>query len=106
VLIPWAVTVVIVMSDIAVLLNVQVSTYRQSFCCLPVSLIFLLFVIYQSLTVLLYIELPDTFIPITLTLKDREFTNSLNDRNSDDYQTLSREIINDVSYTIVITKLN
>ncbi|CAB4033762.1 mucin-17, partial [Paramuricea clavata] len=38
--------------------------------------------------------LPDTFISMTFTLKDREFTNSLHDPNSEDYQTLSREVKN------------
>ncbi|CAB4010984.1 Brain-specific angiogenesis inhibitor 3, partial [Paramuricea clavata] len=39
-------------------------------------------------------RLPDTFISMTFTLKDREFTNSLHDPNSEDYQTLSREVKN------------
>ncbi len=53
----------------------------------------------------LHLELPDTFIPITFTLKDREFTSSLNDPNSDDYQTLSAQVRSNVSFTVVI-KLN
>ncbi|CAB4021379.1 adhesion G -coupled receptor L3-like isoform X2 [Paramuricea clavata] len=39
-----------------------------------------------------YLGLPDAFISITLTIKDREFKNSLNDPNSGDYQTLSGQI--------------
>jgi hypothetical protein len=39
---------------------------------------------------------------MTFILKDREFTNSLNDPNSDDYQTLARQLINNVSFTILM----
>jgi hypothetical protein len=50
----------------------------------------------------LCLGLPDAFISMTLTLKDREFTNSLNDPNSDDFQTLARQLKNNVSFTIVM----
>ncbi|CAB3985460.1 fibrillin-2 isoform X2 [Paramuricea clavata] len=39
-------------------------------------------------------RLPDTFLSVTFTLKDRKFTNSLNDPTSDNYQTLSRQVTN------------
>ena len=45
--------------------------------------------------------LPDAFISTTFTLKDQEFTNSLNDPNSDDYQTLSVQVRNNVSFNIL-----
>ena len=44
----------------------------------------------------IYLGLPDTFIPITLTL-DRVFTASLNDPTSDGFQNLAKEITNSVS---------
>jgi hypothetical protein len=57
-------------------------------------------IVYPAIiNILFYIELPDTFIPISFTLEDAEFTNSLNDPNSDDYQTLSAQITSNVSYT-------
>ena len=59
----------------------------------------MLLCILQSSICFFYIEQPDTFIPISFTLEDAEFTNSLNDPNSDDYQTLSAQITSNVSYT-------
>ena len=56
----------------------------------------------NTFTSFLYLGLPDTFISMTFTLKDIDFTNSLHDPNSDDYQTLSRLVKNNVSFTIVM----
>ena len=39
-----------------------------------------------------YLELADAFLLVTFTLKDREFINSLNDPNSDEYRRLSSEV--------------
>ena len=53
-------------------------------------------ILLQHLYISLYLEVPDTFVPITFTLNGREFTDSLNDPTSDDYQTLSTDVKNNV----------
>ena len=51
-----------------------------------------------------YLELADAFLSVTFTLKDREFTNSLNDPNSDAYRRLSLELRDNVGIFFFIKK--
>ena len=65
-------------------------------CCVVLCCVVLCCVV-LCCVVLCCVEQPYAFISITLTTKEREFTNSLNDPNFGDYQTLSRQVRSNVS---------